>query len=105
MTALNDAGHPQDTCPADMWAKVDIEQLKKQYDLLGCSRTAHGTGCTTGSSCPSERSTTSMVCRPVGLPRCSYPRISRKQGPPTTSDDGSSRFPSGLQSGSDGLHS
>src|SRR5664279_640690 len=23
-TALNDAGHPQDTCPADMWAKVDI---------------------------------------------------------------------------------
>ena len=34
-TALNDAGHPQDTCPADMWAKVDIEQLKKQYDLLG----------------------------------------------------------------------
>ena len=34
-TQLNDAGHPQDTCPADMWAKVDIEQLKKQYDLLG----------------------------------------------------------------------
>ena len=34
-TQLNDAGHPRDTCPADMWAKVDIEGLKKQYDLLG----------------------------------------------------------------------
>src|SRR5664279_2745118 len=34
-TALNDAGHPQDTCPADMWAQVDIEQIKKQYDVLG----------------------------------------------------------------------
>ena len=34
-TALNDPANPRDTCPADMWAKVDAEQLKKQYDLLG----------------------------------------------------------------------
>jgi hypothetical protein len=34
-TALNDSANPRDTCPADMWAKVDAEQLKKQYDLLG----------------------------------------------------------------------
>jgi hypothetical protein len=34
-TALNDAGHPRDTCPADMWDKVDAESLKKQFDVLG----------------------------------------------------------------------
>ena len=34
-TNLNNAANPHDTCPADMWAKVDPETLKKQYDVLG----------------------------------------------------------------------
>ena len=25
----------RDTCPAEMWAKVDPEMLKKQYDVAG----------------------------------------------------------------------
>ena len=33
-TELNNAANPRDTCPAEMWAKVDPEALKKQYDLL-----------------------------------------------------------------------
>jgi hypothetical protein len=33
-TDLNSAANPRDTCPADMWAKVDAEALKKQYDVL-----------------------------------------------------------------------
>ena len=34
-TDLNNKVNPHDTCPADMWAKVDPEALKKQYDVLG----------------------------------------------------------------------
>jgi hypothetical protein len=34
-TDLNNAANPRDSCPADMWAKVDPEALKKQYDVLG----------------------------------------------------------------------
>lgn len=34
-TALNNAADPRDTCPAAIWAKVDPETLKKQYDILG----------------------------------------------------------------------
>src|SRR5271169_4709025 len=32
---LNTQGDPLVTCPADMWAKIDPETLKKQYDMLG----------------------------------------------------------------------
>lgn len=34
-TDLNNKANPRDTCPADTWAKVDREALKKQYDVLG----------------------------------------------------------------------
>jgi hypothetical protein len=34
-TGLNNAANPDDSCPAGMWAKVDPEALKKQYDVLG----------------------------------------------------------------------
>lgn len=34
-TDLNNAANPRDTCPTAMWAKVDAEALKKQYDVLG----------------------------------------------------------------------
>ncbi len=34
-TNLNNSANPRDTCPADLWAKVDKEALKKQYDVLG----------------------------------------------------------------------
>jgi hypothetical protein len=34
-TDLNNQANPRDTCPADMWAKVDKEALKKQYEVLG----------------------------------------------------------------------
>ena len=34
-TDLNNARNPRDTCPADVWEKVDAEALKKQYDVLG----------------------------------------------------------------------
>jgi hypothetical protein len=34
-TDLNNAANPRDTCPTAMWAKVDTEALKKQYDVLG----------------------------------------------------------------------
>jgi len=35
-TDLNNAANPRDTCPADMWAKVDPDSLKKkQYDVWG----------------------------------------------------------------------
>lgn len=34
-TELNNKADPRDTCPADMWAKVDADALKKQYDVLG----------------------------------------------------------------------
>jgi hypothetical protein len=34
-TALNDSANSRDTCPAEMWAKVDAATLKKQYDVLG----------------------------------------------------------------------
>jgi hypothetical protein len=33
-TDLNNKS-PMDTCPPDMWAKVDPEALKKQFDVLG----------------------------------------------------------------------
>lgn len=33
-TDLNKAADPRDTCPADLWAKVDPETLKKQYKAL-----------------------------------------------------------------------
>lgn len=34
-TGLNNATNPLNTCSSDMWAKVDPEALKKQYDVLG----------------------------------------------------------------------
>jgi hypothetical protein len=34
-TDLNNAANRRDTCPADMWAKVDPEALKKQYGVQG----------------------------------------------------------------------
>jgi|SRR5271167_66808 len=34
-TDLNYQADPHQTCPADLWAKVDPEALKKQYDMLG----------------------------------------------------------------------
>jgi hypothetical protein len=34
-TDLNNKANPRDTCPAALWAKVDAEALKKQYDVLG----------------------------------------------------------------------
>ena len=34
-TDLNNTQNPRDTCPAAIWAKVDEESLKKQYDVLG----------------------------------------------------------------------
>ncbi len=34
-TALNNKANPRDSCPDDMWAKVDPEALKKQYKVLG----------------------------------------------------------------------
>ena len=34
-TNLNNVANPRDTCPEAMWAKVDAEALKKQYDVLG----------------------------------------------------------------------
>jgi hypothetical protein len=34
-TGLNNSKNPRDTCPADLWATVDPEALKKQYDVLG----------------------------------------------------------------------
>jgi len=34
-TDLNNKVNPQDSCSDDMWAKVDPETLKKQYDVLG----------------------------------------------------------------------
>jgi hypothetical protein len=34
-TDLNNATNPRDSCPEDMWAKVDADALKKQYDVLG----------------------------------------------------------------------
>ena len=32
---LNNEANPLVTCPADLWAKIDPETLKKQYDMLG----------------------------------------------------------------------
>jgi hypothetical protein len=32
---LNNQSNPLVTCPADLWAKIDPERLKKQYDMLG----------------------------------------------------------------------
>lgn len=34
-TDLNNSADPRDTCPPDLWAKVDPETLKKQYNVLG----------------------------------------------------------------------
>ena len=34
-TDLNNAANPRDTCPADIWDKIDAEGLKKQYDVWG----------------------------------------------------------------------
>jgi hypothetical protein len=34
-SGLNNSVDPRDTCPAALWAKVDPEKLKKQYDVLG----------------------------------------------------------------------
>jgi hypothetical protein len=34
-TALNNAADGCDTCPAALWAKVDAEKLKKQYEVIG----------------------------------------------------------------------
>src|SRR5271167_3619089 len=33
-TTFNNQAHPMQTCPADMWAKIDPETLKKQWDVL-----------------------------------------------------------------------
>jgi hypothetical protein len=32
---LNNQANPLQSCPADLWAKVDPEALKKQYNMLG----------------------------------------------------------------------
>ena len=32
---LNNQANPLVTCPADLWAKIDPETMKKQYDMLG----------------------------------------------------------------------
>ena len=32
---LNNQANPLETCPADLWAKIDPETLKKQQDMLG----------------------------------------------------------------------
>ncbi len=34
-TDLNNHANPLQTCPADLWAKIDPEVLKKQNDMLG----------------------------------------------------------------------
>ena len=34
-TGLNNSEDPRNTCPEALWAKVDPEKLKKQYDVLG----------------------------------------------------------------------
>ena len=34
-TGRNSAADPRDTCPADLWAKVDPEALKKELKVLG----------------------------------------------------------------------
>jgi hypothetical protein len=34
-TDLNNAANPRNTCPADLWAKVDADSLKKEYDVWG----------------------------------------------------------------------
>lgn len=34
-TDRNNQANPRDTCPAALWAKVDPEAIKKQYDVLG----------------------------------------------------------------------
>jgi hypothetical protein len=34
-TDLNNAGNPRDTCPPDVWRKVDAEELKNQYHVWG----------------------------------------------------------------------
>lgn len=34
-TDLNNATNARDTCPAALWAKVDAEALKKQFNVLG----------------------------------------------------------------------
>ena len=34
-TDLNNVANPRDTCPAEIWNKVDAEGLKKQYDVWG----------------------------------------------------------------------
>src|SRR5208282_5257776 len=34
-TALNNAAHPNDSCPDDMWSKVDAKALKDQFHVLG----------------------------------------------------------------------
>src|SRR5208283_6177236 len=39
-TDLNDVVSPRDTCPTDLWAKVDPETLKKQYDVWGVFKNA-----------------------------------------------------------------
>ena len=33
-TSLNNSTDPRDSCPDEMWAKVDPENLKNQYDVL-----------------------------------------------------------------------
>ena len=48
MTSQNNSDPPLDTCPEAIWAKVNPETLKKQYDVLGDSRTGRGTGRWTG---------------------------------------------------------
>lgn len=34
-TDLNNRANPRNTCPAALWAKIDPEQLKSQYHVLG----------------------------------------------------------------------
>jgi hypothetical protein len=34
-TDLNNKANPRDSCSTGMWAKVDVDALKKQYDVLG----------------------------------------------------------------------
>ncbi len=37
-TGLNNKANVHDTCPSAMWAKINPEALKKQYDVLGVFR-------------------------------------------------------------------
>ena len=58
---FNNATNKMDTCPADMWAKINPEEVKAQYqDVATCSRMGHAAGPWTGSTFQSDRWWTSM---------------------------------------------